>query len=235
MSGSLSKITLMPISLHFLQLSKSWLAVYNASVVMETSCPSLSLTKCVFLHEWLEYIVAPLSAISIMTLFSMMSVEFGRDPVIVMDAQQSAHKYPLSSSIGIGLPDGLAISTFPDGLSSTLCMPRDRCTTSISTIVSPSKVVCRLIELLAPGAQTVPRLITCSNPTLYRCGLCSSTHCSDVLLDSADPDTASSMHAKMEWRWKMSYSLHGPVVYSLAKFAAWPFGPLGFPQHIRVT
>jgi hypothetical protein len=40
----------------------------------------------------------------------------------------------------------------------------------------------------------------CSNPPLYGCGLCSSTHCSDVLPDSADPDTASSMRAKMEWR-----------------------------------
>jgi hypothetical protein len=62
---------------------------------METSCPSLSLTKCVFIHEWLEYIVATLLAIiSIMTIFSTMSVEFARYPVIVMDAPQSAHKYP---------------------------------------------------------------------------------------------------------------------------------------------
>ncbi len=63
----------------------------------------------VFLHEWLEYIGAPLSAISIMTLYKTMSVAFARDPVTVMDAPQSAHKYPLSSSFGIGLPDGLAI------------------------------------------------------------------------------------------------------------------------------
>jgi hypothetical protein len=44
------------------------------------------------------HIAAPLSAISITTLFSqvMMSIEYARNPVIVIDEPQSAHTYPLS-------------------------------------------------------------------------------------------------------------------------------------------
>jgi hypothetical protein len=39
--------------------------------------------------------------------------------------------------------------------------------------------------------QAAPRrAITCSNTTLYGCGVCSSTHCFYVLPDSADPDTS---------------------------------------------
>jgi hypothetical protein len=73
-------------------------------------------------------------------MYDIISVEFARDPVIIMDALQSAHMYPLSSLIEIGLPDGLAISTFSDGPRSTLCRPGGRCTTSISSIGSPSSV-----------------------------------------------------------------------------------------------
>jgi hypothetical protein len=53
----------------------------------------------------------------------------------------------------------------------------------------------------------------CSNPTLYGCGLCSPTHCSCVLPDSVDPDTASSVRAITNWRCEMIYSPHGPVMY----------------------
>ena len=88
----------MPILLYFLQLSRSWLRdlIYNAGVVMETVCPDLSLTKCVFIHKWLEYFAIPLLVMSIMPVFSTKSVVFARDPVIVMDALQYVHKYPLS-------------------------------------------------------------------------------------------------------------------------------------------
>ena len=140
MSGSSSKITLIPILLHFLQLRRSWFAIltYNAGVVIEIVCPVLSLTKCVFIHEWLAYMVAPLSAMSIMTLRSTTSVVFARDPVIVMDAPQSVHKYPLSSSIGIALPSGLAMRAFSDGPRSTLCRPLCKYKTSMVSISAPS-------------------------------------------------------------------------------------------------
>ncbi len=60
-----------------------------------------------------------------------MSAAFAREPVIVMDALQSAHRYPLPSSIGIRLPDSLAISTFSNGQRSTSCRPGCRCTQSV--------------------------------------------------------------------------------------------------------
>ncbi len=77
--------------------------------------------------------------------------------------------------------------------------------------------------------------MTCSNPILYGCGLCSPTHCADVLPDSADPDTASSVRAIMNWRCGMIYSPHGPVMYSPANM---PLGPKRVPtayqSHLNV-
>ena len=75
----------------------------------------------------------------------------------------------------------------------------------------------------------------CCNPTLYGCGLCSPTHCSDVLPDSVDPDTASSVRAIMNWRCEMIYSPHGPVMYGPANM---PLGPKRVPtayqSHLNV-
>ncbi len=144
MSRSSSKIILIPILLHFLQLRSSWFTIltYNAGVI-EIVCPVLSLTKCDFIHEWLAYMAVQLSAMSVMTFFSTTSVVFARDPVIawVMDAQQSVHKYPLSSSIWMGLPDGLAIRAFCDGPRSTLCRPLCTYKTSMVSISPPSSMI----------------------------------------------------------------------------------------------
>jgi hypothetical protein len=60
-----------------------------------------------------------------------------------------------------------------------------------------------------PGEARAPLLSRAVfEPTLYGCGLCSPTH----RLCTADPGTASSVRALLNWRCKMIFSPHGPVM-----------------------
>ena len=118
--------------------------------------------------------LAPLSAMSTMTAFSTTSVAFARDPVIVMDAPQSAHTFDLSSSAEIlstaGLAAGLAMYAFTLGPSSTWC----KCAGILMTVLPCSSIVNTSLYHRAsissfPPIYPAPRLnITCSSSTSLR-------------------------------------------------------------------